>query len=202
MEQFHLHTPDAPPAPVSPRIQIRDGRIYLILQAKRIALSAPLPGWAGLFGGVALPEPAQPARLRPGASNWDWLTPQAVIEYFRQSPVLAHMANDVLAALADEIAAEGLEEPSQLARDLAALRPHASDLVDEDGEAVYGAQSEAGRILGVPNAGNYRQRILTALEALEADSTTSNVRKLPDGRVEFDSGAQESVSSSRIGEVA
>lgn len=38
-----------------------------------------------------------PAEAQPGnvPKNWKWLTPQMVIDYFRQSPVLAGLADDV-----------------------------------------------------------------------------------------------------------
>jgi len=116
-------------------------------------------------------------RARPAANNWDWLTPQAVIEYFEQSPDLAAIAPDVRAvlgrlALPGETPAN--EQPTQLEQDLAAVRS-IDDLAlfDKAGQPVHGAQTRIGEALGIPNAGGYRERILAVLEKLQKSNTSN-----------------------------
>lgn len=108
--------------------------------------------------------------------DWNWLTPQMVINYFRRSAVLSPMFDDVNDALKTLV---GLEQPaSQLAQDLAAVAPYLSEIMD-NGKVRYGGQAVIARLLGVPNAGYHRQnRVLPVVEALES-STTSTLPASP-----------------------
>lgn len=102
--------------------------------------------------------------------DWNWLTPQMVINYFNRSTVLSPMAKDVNDALNPLV---GLDQPTgQLAQDLAAVTPYLSEVMD-NGRVKYGGQSIIARLLGVPNAGYHRQnRVLPVVEALESSTST------------------------------
>lgn len=103
--------------------------------------------------------------------DWNWLTPQAVIDYYRGSVVLSPMFDDVNEALKPLV---GLGKPTgQLAQDLAAVEPYLSEIM-ENGKVRYGGQSIIARLLGVPNAGYHRQnRVLPVVESLESSTTST-----------------------------
>lgn len=110
-------------------------------------------------------------RITPAASatlsNWDWLTPELVIEKFRKSPNLHPMLSDVEAVLrpmmTDPPAAPD-DHAADVERVKAALLP---DDLFRDGKPVRGAQSKVARVLGVQNAGGYRKRIQSVLQAMQ-----------------------------------
>jgi len=95
-------------------------------------------------------------------------TPAEVISYFYNSPVLAGIAPDVEASLKPYVDAY---MPSDV--DLVMKRINPSDLFDEDGKPVWGAQSQIANALGISNAGSHRGRILSVLTRLQ-NSTTFN----------------------------
>ncbi len=102
--------------------------------------------------------------------DWNWLTPQMVINYFSRSAVLSPMFEDVNDALKPLV---GLDQPTgQLAQDLAAVAPYLSEIM-ENGKVRYGGQAVIARLLGVPNAGYHRQnRVLPVVESLESSTST------------------------------
>lgn len=124
--------------------------------------------------GKAAEEPARPpaastralsraARLNPRTSTWDWLTPAAVIEYFRQSSELKTLYDDVRDILGEDPVTFSTEE--QLDLDLETARPHL-DRIIQDGQLVYGHQTRIAEALGIPNQGSYRRRIQNVVRAL------------------------------------
>lgn len=58
---------------------------------------AALGKQAKLFSDVGTQNAGQAAARVP--TDWNWLTPQMVIDYFKQSPILAAVADDVQAVL-------------------------------------------------------------------------------------------------------
>lgn len=106
--------------------------------------------------------------------DWNWLTPQMVINHFRRSPVLNCMADDVSAALKPLVGLEESQLISQLDQDLETITPHLPNLLDSSGKVKYGGQSLIARLLGGGNAGAFREsRVLPLVELIEATSTTS-----------------------------
>lgn len=100
------------------------------------------------------------------------LTPQQVIDYFRNSPVLNVMLDDVMDVLAPLIE---IQQPtsSQLQQDLATIQPHLSEILDEAGQVRYRGQSVIARLLGGSNAGYFRQtRVLPVVQALQSSTTS------------------------------
>lgn len=124
-------------------------------------------------------EPKTVAKTRPrlqptNAQGWAWLTPDVVIQYFEQSPMLSPYADDVRAALNQiEPPAEQLPPPSGGpggTTDADLLRPHVAELLNEAGQPIYGAQTKVADLLELPGTGgSYRRRILEALEALREE---------------------------------
>lgn len=99
-------------------------------------------------------------------------TPQQVIDYFRNSPVLNGMLDDVMDVLAPLIE---IQQPtsSQLQQDLATIQPHLSEILDEAGQVRYRGQSVIARLLGGSNAGYFRQtRVLPVVQALQSSTTS------------------------------
>lgn len=124
-------------------------------------------------------EPQTVAETRPrlqptNTQSWAWLTPNVVIQYFEQSPVLSPYADNVRAALnqIEPLQAE-LPPPSGGpggTSDADLLRPHRAELLDEAGQPIYGAQTRVAELLKFPGTGgSYRRRILEALEALREE---------------------------------
>jgi hypothetical protein len=117
-------------------------------------------------------------RIAPGAPNWDWLTPEMVIEYFNQSNVLRAMADDVRQVLKYQILESELP---QLARDLADVRAaDHPDLFKKNGKPN---QTVIADILRIPNGGssNYKriQEVSTSLEKERRNSPISTAIKEP-----------------------
>lgn len=120
------------------------------------------------------PQPAVPApigpRLNPNATSWEWLTPEMVISYFEQSPVVSGMVDDVRAALKSQI---GLTAPatepgepvkSQLETDLEAIAPHLEQIM-RNGKAN---KSEIARRLNIAASGHSNwSRLIAIAAALE-----------------------------------
>lgn len=148
------------------------------------SLSAQLRAWAALIdeqvSNHRFPPGLPPAggrvvgeRSRGLMDDWQWLTPQMVIDYFEQSEVLKAHAADVRTVLAPMIDGDA-QADAQLARDVAACEPYRTELI-EAGELVYGGQSQIARILGITNGGSHRQRILAVAAALRPGSESSTV---------------------------
>ena len=104
------------------------------------------------------------------------VTPAWVIAYFEQSPVLSVYAADVRASLKHLVEADPGEPVDQLASDVAACRFQAQKILNYDGTVQYGAQTRIAEILGVANAGSYRQRITAVIEALQREQTTTTTQ--------------------------
>lgn len=121
-------------------------------------------------------EPSPPASSPDEAvrsNNWDWLKPEFVISYFEQSKILNSMAPDVRAALAPLCEANPAEPGgSQLAADLAILRPLRDELINEAGNPRTGAKTRIARELGgSPGGSFFYTRVLPAVAALSSAST-------------------------------
>lgn len=148
------------------RLLLRDasGRVEFALAAENLA--EMLRQLADQIDAVAS-ESARVFSQNRRASNWDWLTPKMVIEYFENSDVLRLHAADVRKVLQEQVS-----ETDQLSEDIAAVMPHAHELI-EDGKLVYGGQSKIARILGITNGGSHRARILAVADYLESSTSTS-----------------------------
>ena len=112
-------------------------------------------------------------RLQANYSNWDWLTPQMVIEKFEQSPALQPHAADVKTALAGYI----FNQPHYTSDVDRVLDYYTIDkLIDRHGNPYRGAQAKIARALQIKNAGSYRERILGILGELQQrfNSTTTH----------------------------
>lgn len=113
--------------------------------------------------------------------GWDWLTPEMVIDKFRNSPNLRAMLPDVLAVLRP-MAESAEQQPAggdgQLAADvLAVLKVHKVDNLMSDGKPVRGAQSRVAEALGISTGGAHRKRILAVLRALQGEYISTTARK-------------------------
>ena len=115
------------------------------------------------------PDPDHPPqkanRLTPDAvdelNNWDWLTPQMVIDKFAASPNLRPMLDDVMAILGDDTTTNhDIEEVK--------TRLDPAELFTPDGSPKRGAQSKVAAALGIKNAGGHRRRIFRVLNTLKA----------------------------------
>lgn len=61
-------------------------------------------------------------------------------------------------------------QPDQGEQALKRLRPYAHELLDKNGQPVWGAKTRVQKILGLPNSGGaYHQQITAALEALQLE---------------------------------
>ena len=143
------------------------------------SLSAQLRAWAALIDEqtpAPVSAPVSERRSRWALDNWQWLTPQMVIDYFEQSEVLKVHAAVVRAVLGPMVDADA-QADAQLARDVAACEPYRAELI-EAGELVYGGQSQIARILGITNGGSHRQRILAVAEELTSSTTSTTGRSL------------------------
>jgi hypothetical protein len=113
------------------------------------------------------------ARMNPGATDWDWLTPEMVIAYVEQSPMLHPVAADVRAALGKTWPAAGKaispRVPSQLELDLSTIRPYL-DKITAGGKIN---KSEIARGLGLPTGGSGWSRVQAVAGALSSSSSTS-----------------------------
>lgn len=89
--------------------------------------------------------------------DWNWLTPQMVINHFRRSPVLNCMADDVSAALKPLVGLEESQLISQLDQDLETITPHLPNLLDSSGKVKYGGQSLIARLLGGAMPGHFEK---------------------------------------------
>lgn len=112
-------------------------------------------------------------RLAPDAPRWDWLTPEMVIAYFEQSPVLRAVANDVRAALgkawSTSVEAMAPRVPSPLELDLETIRPHL-DKITAGGKIN---KSEIARVLGLPTGGSGWGRVQAVAGVLSSSSTST-----------------------------
>jgi len=112
--------------------------------------------------------PKKANRLPPAAmnelNNWDWLTPQMVIDKFAASPNLRPMLDDVIAVLGDSAA----EEAAVRDADRVKARFNPAELFASDGSPKRGAQSKVAAALGIKNAGGHRRRIFRVLNTLKA----------------------------------
>lgn len=95
-------------------------------------------------------------------------TPAEVIAYFYNSPALAGIAPDVESALKHYV---GAYQPDDVTIIRQKMNPE--DLFDETGKPVWGAQSQVAAMLGIPNAGSHRGRILSVLTRLYDQLSTS-----------------------------
>lgn len=128
---------------------------------------------------VAGLQPGSP-RLNPGATDWAWLTPEMVIAYVEQSPVLQGVAGDVRAALgkawpAGEVPAPRV--PSQLELDLETIRPHLARITA--GGKIN--KSAIARVLGLSAGGASAWRRVTAIA--EYLSSSSSEEELPPAEI-------------------
>ena len=101
------------------------------------------------------------------------VTPAQVTEYFRSSPELSSLADDV------EQVMNEIDPVDQLRLDVEAVLAdyELSDLFGDDNQPVYGAQSKVAQSLGVPNAGSYRARIMSVLLELRRKISTTTAKK-------------------------
>ena len=115
-----------------------------------------------------------------------------VVDYFRASPDLSYLADELEAAL---IVASNPQK--RVKSDLSRVKEViASEQLFEAGIPVRGAQGMIADVLGIPNAGSFRRRILSVLELLQREinsTTTPNLPEIIENRV------VESVSSSSFG---
>lgn len=119
-------------------------------------------------------------RLKAHAPNWDWLTPQMVIEFFSLSSVLRTHLPDVIEVLEKT---EYLTESNQLNQDVETLRPYAAELLTEDGEIQRGYTRKAAALLfgdESANGGTYLKRIKEAMRILKTTFTTTTKKKAND----------------------
>lgn len=97
-------------------------------------------------------------------ANWDWLTPQMVIDKFRASPNLRPMLDDVIAVLGDTGASANVAIDAEQVKS----RVNVDNLFRPDGSLKRGAQSKIADALGIKNAGGHRRRIFRVLDELKA----------------------------------
>lgn len=151
------------------KVFTREGQFLIGGHQKDLAYA--LRAAADLIDGKQ-PEPL----VTPGAAGFDSsvtnMTRSEVSEYFRSSPQLHTMADDVDAALKAD-----MSEADILMSDLRKVLQSVdvSDLIDGDGNSVYGAQSRIATALAIPNAGSYRPRILAVLQELSRRTSTTTV---------------------------
>ena len=101
------------------------------------------------------------------------LTPADVVDHFRNSEALQPHVGDVEQLFADEIASD------QASRDMEKVLIHCNpaDLIDDEGKPVWGAQTTIAAVLGITNAGSYRNRIAAVIANLSRrrnSTTTAN----------------------------
>lgn len=103
------------------------------------------------------------------ASNWDWLTPERVLEYFEQSPVLRAHLEDVKAALKHSTYTQPV---SQLDQDMATIRPHLATIM------LTGKpnKSEIARAIGITAGGSSNWARVSALAKELSSSSTPTAR--------------------------
>lgn len=124
-------------------------------------------------------KPSHPERNAP---NWDWLTPEMVIKYFEQSPILAVIADDVRAILkkswgtGDTAIAPAV--PSQLELDLETIRPHLEKITA--GGKIN--KSEIARVLGIKASGPSAWRRVTAIAQSISSSSEEELRSAEMGQ--------------------
>lgn len=97
------------------------------------------------------------------------ITPQEVIDYFRNSPVLSYLADDVAAALLPGLGS--LEAQTDL--ELVVSKLNLTELFDEHGKPAWGMQTKIADALGVRNAGANRAKILKVAAQLAKIYSTS-----------------------------
>lgn len=109
-------------------------------------------------------------RVAPAAPNWDWLTPEMVIKYVEQSPVLHIYAEDVRAALKPLVGmTQTASVESQLELDLEAVRPHLARIT-LNGKVN---KSEIARLLGIRPSGPGNWARLTEIADFISSSSFS-----------------------------
>lgn len=145
-------------------LELRGDRRVFVALLKRLLHILEIPEIPGR-------PPLKCNRITPAANatltNWDWLTPELVIEKFRNSPNLRPMLPDVEAVLRPMMT-DPPAAPDDRAADVERVRALLSpDELFRDGKPVRGAQSKVARALGVQNAGGYRKRIQHVLQAMQ-----------------------------------
>lgn len=98
------------------------------------------------------------------AKNWDWLTPERVIEYFEQSPVLRPHADDVRAVLKNNT----YIRPSQLEQDLETIRRAGID----QNEKI--TKSAIARALGISAGGSANWARISAITNYLSSSSSND----------------------------
>jgi len=138
----------------------------------------PAPMVSAGFGAERDPVTKLASRpMTPAEDPVTNVTPADVVTYFRQSPDLAILADDVETALAGDLARD------QVSQDVAAVLANCdlADLTDAGG-AIRGAQSRIAEALGIPNAGSYRRRIAAVIAQLVARSNSTTTGQNPQKR--------------------
>jgi hypothetical protein len=107
------------------------------------------------------------------ARAWDWLTPEMVVRYFEQSPILAPVAADVRDVLSKVFItpAETAPAPSQLELDLETVQSRL-DKILANGRAN---KSEIARALNITPGGSTNwPRVTAVAQALDLSSSSSS----------------------------
>lgn len=162
--QLYLKLPGIKPIPI--QVSAQRTRTALCLHVVAVGRNIHfqilgLPeGWQMLA--AALQAPAAPSR----AVNVRDLTPDDVIRYFEQSPILNIYLDDVRTAVLSHPGASTSD--LQLEKDLQAIQGLKDPSQADVAEALFGDRTRTG--------GSYRRRILAVLEAQKTTTTSSPER--------------------------
>lgn len=157
--QFYLNLANGKNLPVE--LSAHNGQLTMrIIGTKRIvelALSGDFACLAGELSAAVAPH-------RKDYNGWDWLTPEYVIRYFEQSPVLREMAGDVRAVLGNQASQDRPHDDLRLQQDLEAIAHLESPSKADIAEALTGDRSYAGA--------TYR-RVKAVYDSLNSTTTTT-----------------------------
>lgn len=145
-------------------ITIQAGEHFIQLAEERKQLARRLREFANLLDTVTVADVVKS------------ITPEEVIMYFENSPVLKVHAEDVRAVLEPMIRAG---RGSPLVADVEKLRPFMAELLDQAGRPRYGHTRKAAAILfddEAANGGANLKRIKAAVEKLSQEFTTTTGR--------------------------
>lgn len=196
-DQIYFLKPDKVKVPVKPQVFKHGGGFYLAMVNHEAGVHIPFLAAAATLinelreilrviegahngndqGHVNGEEArARLARQNPTKPNWDWLTPEMVIKYVEQSPVLHIYADDVRTALKPLMASTGhfvgtqtAHNPitrSQLELDLETVRPHL-DRIKRGGKVN---KSEIARVLLIPTGGSSWGRVKAVADVISSST--------------------------------
>jgi len=142
------------------KIGVYADRRVLVAVLKKILSAIEIPDTPANENGANRVTPAMTNTIE----DWEYITPQMVIEKFASSPNLRPMLDDVKKVLGVGAAEERAHDDAAMVAD----KIPRENIFDGDGNVKRGAKTRVAEIIGVKYAGNYRARVDRVIDKLAA----------------------------------